>query len=195
MKCIGCHASNTTLLQRQPTAFHGTIKTCRACHIEHLGTSVRPVAMDHVALAELGLATLRQNLDNPANRRLLAWVRQHEQLWPGDRPHPRVTGAEAALDCATCHGTKDKHQTLFGRDCAACHATQAWTIAEFKHPSPNSVDCVQCHQAPPSHYMGHFHMVSRVVARQPHARVDQCFSCHQTTSWNDIKQVGWYKHH
>lgn len=22
-----------------------------------------------------------------------------------------------------------------------------------------------------------------------------CRACHQTTSWNDIKGVGWYKHH
>ena len=151
--------------------------------------------MDHVVLAQLGLDIARRNLDHPGNRELLAWLRRHNELWPAGRPHPRVTVAEAALNCATCHGTKDKHQTLFGRDCASCHATQAWTIPDFKHPSPNSVDCVQCHQAPPSHYMGHFHMVSRSVARQPHARVDQCFSCHQTTSWNDIKQIGWYKHH
>jgi hypothetical protein len=43
--------------------------------------------------------------------------------------------------------------------------------------------------------MGHFHMVSAKVARRPHARVNQCHLCHQTTSWNDIKGVGWYKHH
>jgi hypothetical protein len=38
-------------------------------------------------------------------------------------------------------------------------------------------------------------MVSMMVASQPHARVDQCFLCHQTDAWNDIKGVGWYKHH
>jgi hypothetical protein len=48
---------------------------------------------------------------------------------------------------------------------------------------------------PPSHTMMHFQMVSAKVARQPAARVYQCFLCHQTTSWNDIKGVGWYKHH
>jgi hypothetical protein len=43
--------------------------------------------------------------------------------------------------------------------------------------------------------MGHFHMVSMKVAGKPHARVDQCYLCHETTAWNDIKGVGWYKHH
>jgi len=33
------------------------------------------------------------------------------------------------------------------------------------------------------------------MSAQPHARVDQCLLCHQTTSWNDIRGVGWYKHH
>jgi hypothetical protein len=25
--------------------------------------------------------------------------------------------------------------------------------------------------------------------------VDQCFECHNTTGWNDIIDVGFYKHH
>ena len=33
------------------------------------------------------------------------------------------------------------------------------------------------------------------LAGQAHARVDQCFLCHQTTAWPDIPRVGWYKHH
>lgn len=43
--------------------------------------------------------------------------------------------------------------------------------------------------------MGHFHMVSMKVAGKPHADVSQCHLCHQTTVRNDIKGVGWYKHH
>ncbi|SRR6266496_630610 len=30
---------------------------------------------------------------------------------------------------------------------------------------------------------------------EEHARVDQYFECHNTTSWNDIVNVGFYKHH
>jgi hypothetical protein len=43
--------------------------------------------------------------------------------------------------------------------------------------------------------MEHFHMVSMRVAGKPHAKVNQCFLCHETTAWNDIKGVGWFKHH
>lgn len=43
--------------------------------------------------------------------------------------------------------------------------------------------------------MGHFSMVSRKFAGKEHARVDQCFECHNTTDWNDIVDVGFYKHH
>ena len=43
--------------------------------------------------------------------------------------------------------------------------------------------------------MMHFQMISAKVGRQPSAKVNQCFLCHQTTVWNDIKGVGWYKHH
>ena len=194
-KCIACHANNATLLQRQPTAFHATIDTCSACHVEHRGRTVRPVMMDHIILANIGLETVRRNTENPSNRRLLAWIRQHESLRTIEPTHPKVTSTEAALNCAACHSTKDRHEKLFGEDCAICHATASWIISDFVHPSPRSTDCVQCHRAPPSHYMMHFQMVSQAVARQPDARVDQCYRCHQTTSWNDIRGIGWYKHH
>lgn len=192
-KCIACHANNTALLQRQPTAFHATIGTCTPCHSEHRGRTVRPVAMDHAGLANAGLDVARRNVDNASNRRLLEWLRTHESLT--DVTHPKLIAPETVLNCATCHGTKDRHQKRFGDDCAVCHATGSWVIPEFTHPSPRSTDCVQCHQAPPSHYMEHFKMVSQTVARVTDAGVEQCFRCHQTTAWNDIKGVGWYKHH
>jgi len=195
IKCIGCHVNNTALLQRQPTAFHASIDACSTCHIEHQGISTRPISMNHAALADIGLAAVRRKPDNPSNSRLLAWIRQHETAAEVAPTHPGVTSTEAALNCVTCHSTKDRHQGYFGGDCASCHQTASWSIAEFQHPSSRSVECVQCHQPPPSHQMMHFTMVSRSVAKRPDARVDQCFLCHQTTSWNDIRQVGWYKHH
>jgi hypothetical protein len=164
-KCIACHANSEHLLQRRPTAFHAEVGSCRECHAEHQGAGQHPTQMDHDALLRLG----RHRLGSAS--------------------------PEGRLDCTSCHGTKDRHQGLFGRDCAQCHATEKWTIPEFRHPSPRSTDCGQCHQAPPSHYMGHFHMVSVKVAGKPHAKVEQCHLCHQTTAWNDIKGVGWYKHH
>ena len=193
-KCTTCHANAERLLGRQPTAFHAGIQECASCHIEHQSTSIRPITMDHVELAKAGARTLARASQGDAAsaatlKSLETWLRIRipDQL--------DASAAREALNCAGCHSTKDRHVGLFGTDCAQCHATTQWTIAEFQHPSPRSINCVQCHQAPPSHYMMHFQMVSRAVARQPDARVDQCFACHQTTSWNDIWQIGWYKHH
>ena len=200
--CIVCHANNEAILQRQPTAFHANITTCIACHLEHQGRDARMTNMDHVALARIGFKQLERQpqqagLDGAALKRWLKETKTAHQP-----AHPNVRHDEAMLNCVTCHSTKDRHQGFFGHDCASCHATSKWTIAEFRHPPPNSMDCAQCHQAPPSHYMGHFNMISKKVARQEDAQqccgpveVSQCYRCHQTTSWNDIKGVGYYKHH
>jgi hypothetical protein len=69
--------------------------------------------------------------------------------------------------------------------------TEPWSIPGMAARA----ECAQCHQAPPSHYMGHFHMISMMIAHQEHAQVEQCYLCHQTDAWNDIRGVGWYKHH
>lgn len=183
-KCIACHADNQSLLARQPTAFHANISNCSACHVEHQGANANMRVMNHEALARIGI-----NL----NAEGFAQTNQGNSLLPEN--HPLVSPLEAKLDCASCHSTKDKHSGLFGQNCAACHATTQWTIPDFQHPSPRSTDCAQCHQAPPSHYMEHFEMVSKRIANQPNAQVTQCYVCHQTTSWNDIKGTGFYKHH
>ncbi len=198
-KCIGCHANNTALLQRQPTAFHASIGNCAQCHIEHQGPNVRITTMNHVVLAQIGLKLLDRAVPGSEQKQLRAdllhWVRSHPVPSSPTPSHPRLTPVEMTLNCYVCHASKDRHQGLFGQECAQCHASTQWTIAEFQHPSTRSVDCAQCHQAPPSHYMEHFTMISEKVAGQENARVNQCYRCHQTTSWNDIRGVGWYKHH
>lgn len=109
--------------------------------------------------------------------------------------HLGLSANESMLNCVSCHATKDRHQGNFGTNCVQCHTTNQWTVSEFRHPSPRSTNCAQCHKAPPSHNMMHFTMMSAPIARQPNAKVNQCYLCHQTTSWNDIKGVGWIKHH
>ena len=191
VNCIACHANNAALLQRQPTAFHADIATCTPCHIEHMGEHI-PTKMDHVALAHIGLSRLEQgNPSDPQSRRIRQHLNENRLL----TENANISALEATLNCATCHATKDRHRGFFGNDCASCHAVAKWTIPGFRHPSPNSQDCVQCHQAPPSHTMMHFTMISASVARQPGAKVNQCYKCHQTTVWNDIRGVGWYKYH
>ncbi|MBL9188352.1 MAG: hypothetical protein JNK23_12780 [Opitutaceae bacterium] len=194
--CIVCHAGNTALLQRQPSAFHADIAYCTACHLEHQGRVLRTTKMDHVALAQIGLNQMQHEphkRDKPRDD-FAMWLVQGAKGAPFSAT-PQLQREEALLNCATCHQSKDRHGGLLGNDCAQCHATAKWTIPEFRHPSPGSQSCAQCHQAPPSHYMMHFKMVSMSVAKMEKAEVSQCFLCHQTTSWNDIKSVGFYKHH
>jgi hypothetical protein len=201
------HANDTALIQRQPTAFHAEIKSCAQCHVEHLGANADLRRMDHTLLARLGLKGLERTAnDGDARQRteLLDWLDHAQSSQSSSSTHPNTTALESTLNCHGCHATKEPHAGLFGADCASCHATSEWTIAQFRHPSPRSTDCAQCHQAPPSHYMMHFEMVSKKVAglKDDQAssccgavQVNQCNRCHQTTSWNDIKGVGWYKHH
>jgi hypothetical protein len=203
--CIVCHANNHTVLERQPTAFHANINSCTACHLEHQGRVATTSKMDHVSLARIGFKELERQpkqagVNVPAIKRWLEETHSASQ----QSAHPNLRPEEALLNCATCHQTKDRHVGLFGADCASCHATAKWTVAEFRHPSATSQSCAQCHQAPPSHYMMHFNMISKKIARQEDSQVagccgpvqvNQCYRCHQTTSWNDIKGVGYYKHH
>ena len=233
--CISCHADNTALLQRQPTAFHAQVQVCTGCHTEHQGTSRMPTTMDHALLAKVGHRELRaaaqrsglSDRDIEAATTLINRLPRLEAQVPvagGRDPkaekcdgsagcsetqtlasssgvralalgHPRIRSDESMLNCASCHATVDRHQGLFGTDCVQCHATTQWTISEFSHPSLRSTSCAQCHQPPPSHNMMHFSMMSAPLAGQPNAQVNQCFLCHQTTSWNDIKGLGWTKHH
>jgi hypothetical protein len=191
--CIVCHADNLAILQRQPSAFHANIASCTPCHLEHQGRVPTTTKMDHVALAQIALKQI-QSTPTPHDEGradLRAWLASSAS----SSATPQLQREEALLNCAFCHQTKDRHIGLLGNDCAQCHATAKWTIPEFRHPSPASQSCAQCHQAPPSHYMMHFKMISMTVANQPKAQVSQCFLCHKTTAWNNIRGVGYYRHH
>jgi len=192
-KCAACHADDRGLLERQSTAFHADVRSCRECHLEHLGRQHVSRRMDHVALAQIGAQRVPQPEAQGLGLRLM------DVLPPlpaaGRADNLLIRPEEASLDCATCHSRRDRHQGQFGTDCAMCHPTTSWRVPGYVHPSAGSTDCAQCHLEPPSHRMMHFEMVSKMVSGQMHADVRQCFLCHQTTSWNDIKGVGWYKHH
>ena len=202
-KCTVCHANAERLLGRQPTAFHASVGECAACHVEHQGMNIRPIPMDHVELARIAVRTLTRSASTEAAsattlKSMETWLRIR---LPGQFNEGSV---REVLNCSGCHSTKDRHLGFFGSDCAQCHATTSWRIVGFRHPAPSNLECAQCHQAPPSHYMMHFDMVSKKVAGQEDdrvagccgvANVTQCYRCHQTTSWNDIRGVGYYKHH
>lgn len=185
--CVSCHSANEMLLKRQSTAFHANITSCKECHREHQGGRRPPLVMDHDALAKLGM---KQFLSEPDHTK-----KMRKDVTRLVRLNPHASPLASKLNCTTCHANQDKHQKFFGTSCVSCHSTESWKIAEYRHPSPNNRDCAQCHKAPPSHYMMHFEMVSKSVARKEHAQVSQCYLCHRTTSWNDIQGVGLYKHH
>lgn len=192
--CTACHANAERLLGRQPTAFHASIQECAACHVEHQPANVRPRTMDHLELAKVGARSLaRSSQSDPDSAATLnslkTWLRVRN---PGEFD---ASTAREALNCAGCHDSKDPHLKRFASDCAQCHVFESWSVAGFRHPPSSSRECVQCHQPPPSHLMGHFSMVSKKIAGKEHARVDQCFECHNTTGWNDIVNRGYYKHH
>lgn len=175
--CITCHAA-TSFGDKQSTRFHAQAKRCTTCHIEHQGDDAL-VAMNHEAL----LSTPSWQLGPPGHRELKS---------------PTYTTRRgidvAALDCATCHSNRDPHRSYFGSECSDCHSVTAWAIGAYRHPSVNSKECAQCHKAPPSHRMMHFEMVSQAYASK-RAPVEQCFACHTTDDWNNIRGRGWYDHH
>lgn len=215
--CIACHADNKALLQRQPTAFHGNIQVCSGCHLEHQGSVRMPTAMEHALLALIGHKELAHG--RPASNTVgsgsntdsgetegcagvagcgssnFTPMTQLPSVFGVPVNHPRNSDDASMLNCVGCHATKDRHQGLFGSGCTQCHATTQWTNPKFVHPSTSSTECSQCHKPPPSHNMMHFAMMSAPMARQPKAKVHQCYLCHQSTSWNDIKGAGWIKHH
>jgi hypothetical protein len=187
--CIGCHATAAEALGKQSTAFHASAQDCRDCHTEHR-EAARLIAMDHAALLRIATNSPSGQAGHLSISRQMVDDLKGFLGLPASQPEQR-----AKLDCVSCHSNRDPHRELFGRDCAACHETVTWRVATYVHPSPTSKDCAQCHQAPPSHYMGHFVMMDRKITGQERAEVKQCYLCHRTDSFNDIKGVGWLKHH
>lgn len=184
-KCVACHAI-TEFQNKASTRFHADVTNCRDCHIEH-GRPRSLTKMDHAALLEPRL-----------------WVTQPPELLPTEEQSFReylsskigahAPDTAARLKCAACHAVRDPHGKLFGEACNSCHAMDTWNISDFRHPGTTSMTCAECHRPPPSHLMMHFVMVSKVLAGKD-ASVDQCYACHTTDSWNNIRGKGFYDHH
>lgn len=197
--CVACHANATVLIQRQPTAFHADIagtNNCVACHKEHdADESLR--GMNHVALTDIILRWLDGAPEGHEGAVLFAHLNVHrpDAMSGNTVLASGMSYKETLLDCASCHKTTDPHVQVFGNDCATCHGTGTWSIAEYRHPLPSSTVCGECHLAPLSHYKEHFGMMSQPIAGVRNAEPEQCYLCHQTTNWNDIRGRGIYDHH
>lgn len=180
--CLTCHAFAPELLAKQNTAFHATIGECASCHVEHKGGD-RPIRMDHSALVTAGAA----RTPDPTGRGALGALERllAEAGTALGAPGAALPAEQAGrLDCATCHAAQDPHRDRFGAACQSCHITANWSVVGWRHPSPRSTDCAQCHEAPPSHSGEHFlgTAAQRVAIRRP-TRIEQCYLCHQTNSF------------
>ena len=152
--------------------------------------------MDHSALARMFLRGKQDHDVRAEVRAFLEADRSKSRAAESTTAyHADLTKEERLLSCASCHSKEDPHTGRFGSDCAQCHRTKRWSLAEFRHPSPHSMDCSQCHSAPACHFFGKFFRACTQVAAQADAEVSECYRCHKTTKWNDIKGVGWYKTH
>ena len=169
--CLTCHAG-ADFADQQSARFHASATQCTSCHVEHDGGK-SIVKMDHAVLL------MHQR-----------WARAADER----RRSPASSDPMKVLDCASCHSNRDPHAGLFGKTCNTCHSVESWSIKEFRHPVSSNRECSQCHKPPPSHLMEHFRMVSQAQARKQ-ARVDQCYACHTTDSWNNIRGKGFYDHH
>ncbi len=175
---------------------------CESCHVPTGGTAASKCVTCHAAAPELlskPSTVFHANIGECRGCHI-----EHDRRFPRpirmdhavlERIAKQKSGQTVPLNCNSCHVTRDKHQGFFGKKCADCHVVSTWKIAGYLHPSPKSTDCVQCHKAPPSHYMMHFSMMDKTITGQRNARVEQCFACHQTDSFNNIKGVGWLKMH
>jgi len=190
--CLTCHAFAPELVAKPNTAFHTSVGECAACHREHEGGD-RPIRMDHGVLVAAGAARAPEAAEAGA---LAALTRLLDEAGGALGPAGAPLAAERAqhLNCTTCHAAEDPHRRRFGVSCQSCHTTASWAVAGWRHPSPRSTDCAQCHQAPPSHFGEHFPgMAQRIAGRRP-ARIEQCYLCHQTNSFGNTGLAGQRRH-
>lgn len=162
------------------------VKECAICHIEHQGESA-PTQMNHAALLNRDLWLAQpEALARPRLKGVLNFL--------SSKMRARDVHTLSSLQCVACHALREPHGKLFGEECSNCHALASWTISGFRHPAMTSTTCAECHRPPPSHGMMHFTMVSQSVAEK-NASVEQCYACHATDSWNNIRNKGYYDHH
>lgn len=171
-KCESCHTPNEGV----------TVDKCVACHVPAQELLSKPSTVFHANVTTCSGCHVEHKGRDKRPIKM-----DHAVL---EKLAIRESGKPVALDCKGCHVFKDKHQEFFGPKCATCHVTDTWKIVGFLHPSPKSKECAQCHKPPPSHLMMHFEMMDRSITGQRKATVDQCFACHQTDSFNNIKGVG-----
>ncbi len=185
--CLGCHTYAPELLAKEDTAFHATARQCADCHLEHQGGD-RPIRMDHAALLALGAAGRPNEAGREASATLQR-VLEEAMAALGSSARPLKPDQAARLDCSSCHAAQDPHRSRLGTTCQSCHGIADWHVEGWRHPSPRSTDCAQCHQPPPSHAGEHFLMRAQRAAVRPPTSIEQCYLCHKTNSFRSVRGV------
>jgi len=217
-KCLDCH---TEIRQRlaEHRGLHANLlpkgatgKDCVTCHSEHNGIDFNLIhwqpsiqAFDHSKTGypltgkHAGLACKQcHNAQNiPTNQRSSIVVKDLNRTFLG-----------LSRDCSTCHA--DEHHGQLGQTCANCHTEAGWKPAtKFDHATAKfrltgahaNVACEKCHVtvAGPKPYVKYvgvaFGKCSDCHADPHHgAFKNSCESCHNTTSWKQVKLTQGFDH-
>jgi hypothetical protein len=123
-KCLGCHDhANMKKRIAANEGFHASAQvksqTCKACHKEHRGRGFNPMGWETI------------NGESSFDHKLAGW---------------ELKGKHTALDCAKCHQTRNKTQSLrtyLGTDknCASCHEKDS----HHGQLRPVLRNCGRCH--------------------------------------------------
>ena len=195
-KCRLCHDTGANVFDRQVVAFHSTIKSCKECHIEHLGRQRAPTQMSHDALTVIVQTDLSKG--DPANSSEGETQREQikERLQKFGKilaeRHQQLSPDEAILNCTVCHFNQDPHQGCFGSSCIECHGTRVWDVPGYIHPPDTNQDCSQCHIGPLCHYSPMFDKRCQKMLGKNVSDVNACYVCHKVDSWEDLKGIGWF---
>ncbi|MFA6043716.1 MAG: class I SAM-dependent methyltransferase [Phycisphaerales bacterium] len=159
-------------------SFDTAVTSCTMCSVPH---PVRALRELHRVLRPEGEGGRLLMFEHVRSRQfLLAWTLDLMTLWT------RRTGTEMNRDTLANTRTAGFRIT----DVRSVYLDIILAVRAVKAPAPPAAD-----RPPSSQTRERSGTVSAIAARVEHADVSQCFLCHRTNAWNDIKGVGWYKHH
>ena len=187
-QCLTCH-TGIARDRATHTRFHGSLPQaradqCRACHVEHQGTT-HPLAQldaktfDHEAHSIYHLTGAHRRTRCAACHVGMTRYRETPQA------------------CASCHQRADIHRGRLGPQCQSCHTTARWRdVMPFDHDhtrypltgAHRTTACLGCHVGEQWRGVA-TDCQSCHVKQDVHRGADgpQCAQCHLTTNWRTIR--------
>lgn len=138
-----------------------------------------------------GCATVQPDSRFPDVQRSVEERLGHDVAWNriSAMDHGRLRPETA---CAACHFDRIRRDSGAPARPATGRRRGRWPGTAIPRPVRGSASSAT---SPPSHLMMHFEMMDRMVTGQRDATVDQCYRCHTTDHWNNVKGLGFVKHH